>query len=207
MIRGQGKNICSLSKIIQKIKSLKFVKETESVSHSVVPDSLRPHGLQSTRLLCPWNVPGKNIGVGCHSLLQGIFLTQGSNPGLLHCRWILYRLSHQGYKYFTTIKKLKTKQNKTMRQQKCPLPWEALFKASLATGVNVFQPHWPHLLSRGPLLKAHLALALLTCEVSLLVSGVRGRAASGFRSHLEQTLGADVTTSPRAPGNAARGGL
>ena len=40
--------------------------------------------------------PGKNTGVGCHSLLQGIFLTQGSNPGLLHCRHILYRLSHQG---------------------------------------------------------------------------------------------------------------
>ena len=40
--------------------------------------------------------PGKNTGVGCHALLQGIFPTQGSNPGLLHCRRILYRLSHQG---------------------------------------------------------------------------------------------------------------
>ena len=40
--------------------------------------------------------PGKNTGVGCHALLQGIFPTQGSNPGLLHCRWILYQLSHQG---------------------------------------------------------------------------------------------------------------
>ena len=40
--------------------------------------------------------PGKNTGVGCHTLLQGIFPTQGSNPGLLHCRQILYRLSHQG---------------------------------------------------------------------------------------------------------------
>ena len=46
--------------------------------------------------LCPWDCPGENTGVGCHALLQGIFLTQGSNPGLLHCRWILYRLSHQG---------------------------------------------------------------------------------------------------------------
>ena len=61
------------------------------VSHSVVSDSLRPHGLQLTRLLCPWNSPGKNTGVGCHSLLQGIFLTQGSNSGLFHCG-----LSHQG---------------------------------------------------------------------------------------------------------------
>ena len=40
--------------------------------------------------------PGKNTGVGCHALLQGIFPTQGSNPCLLYCRWILYHLSHQG---------------------------------------------------------------------------------------------------------------
>ena len=40
--------------------------------------------------------PGKNTGMGCHALLQGIFWTQGLNPGLLHCRWILYHLSHQG---------------------------------------------------------------------------------------------------------------
>ena len=42
-----------------------------SVSCSVVPDSLRPHGLQSTRLLCPWDFPGKDTGVGCHGLLPG----------------------------------------------------------------------------------------------------------------------------------------
>ena len=40
--------------------------------------------------------PGKNTGVGCHAPLQGIFPTQRSNPDLLHCRWILYQLSHQG---------------------------------------------------------------------------------------------------------------
>ena len=49
-----------------------------------------------TKLLRPWDFPGKNTGVGCHFLLQGIFPTQGSNPGLLHCRQTLYRLSHQG---------------------------------------------------------------------------------------------------------------
>ena len=65
-------------------------------SHSVVSDSLRPHGLQPTVLLCPWDSPGKNTGMGCHSLLQKIFPTQESNPGLLHCRQMLYRLSHQG---------------------------------------------------------------------------------------------------------------
>ena len=52
--------------------------------------------LQPARLLCPWNSPGKNTEVGNHSLLQGILTTQGSNPGLLHCRQILYHLSHQG---------------------------------------------------------------------------------------------------------------
>ena len=40
--------------------------------------------------------PGKNTGVGCHAFFQGIFSTQGLIPGLLHCRWILYRLSYQG---------------------------------------------------------------------------------------------------------------
>ena len=54
-------------------------------SHSVLSDSLQPHGLQPTRLLCLWNSPGKNTGVSCCFLLQGIFPTQGSNPGLLHC--------------------------------------------------------------------------------------------------------------------------
>ena len=48
------------------------------------------------RLLCPWDSPGKNTGVGCHALLQGIFLTQGSNTGLLHCRQPPYQLNHQG---------------------------------------------------------------------------------------------------------------
>ena len=47
---------------------------------------------------------GKNTGVGCHALLQGIFPTQGLNPGLLHCRWILYCLCHQG----SPLNKLKT---------------------------------------------------------------------------------------------------
>ena len=46
-------------------------------------------------LLCPWNSSGKNTGVGSHPLLQGIFLTRGSNPGLLHCRQIFDCQSHQ----------------------------------------------------------------------------------------------------------------
>ena len=58
--------------------------EAISPVFSVMSDSLRPHGLSPARLLCPWNFPGKNTGVGYHLLLQGIFLTQGSNLCLLH---------------------------------------------------------------------------------------------------------------------------
>ena len=60
------------------------------VKVKLTQSSLRPHGLYS-----PWNSPGQNTGVGSLPL-QGIFPAQGSNPGLLHCRRILYQLSHQG---------------------------------------------------------------------------------------------------------------
>ena len=64
---------------------------SESECHSVLSNSLQPRGLYS-----PWNSPGQSTGVGCLSLLRGIFPTQGLNPGLLHCRQILYQLSHMG---------------------------------------------------------------------------------------------------------------
>ena len=70
---------------------IKHMDWSESKSYSVVFDSLWSHGLYS-----PWSSPGQNTGVGSHSLLQGIFPTQGSNTGLPHWRWILHQLSHQG---------------------------------------------------------------------------------------------------------------
>ena len=60
------------------------------------PTLCDPMDSSLTRFLRPWDFPGKNSGVGCHFLLQGIFPTQGLNPGLLHCRQMLYHLSHQG---------------------------------------------------------------------------------------------------------------
>ena len=83
-------------------------------SRSVVSDSLRP-----------WDFPGKNTGVGYHFLLQGIFPTQGSNPGLLHCRQTLYRLSHMG----------------------SPIDWEALIQSvsqsvQLLSHVRLFATPW-----------------------------------------------------------------
>ena len=87
--RGWTKVFCIGKQILYHCKS-------ESESHSVVSDSLRPCGLYS-----PWNSPGQNTGVGSLSFLQGIFPTQGSNPGLLHCRWVLYQLSHKGSPWAT----------------------------------------------------------------------------------------------------------
>ena len=75
--------------ILLKIMNDKMFLWSESCS--VVSNSLRPHGLHS-----PWNSLGQNTGVGSLSLLQRIFPTQGSNPGLSHCRPILYHLSHKG---------------------------------------------------------------------------------------------------------------
>ena len=65
--------------------------KNENESQWVVSDSLQRCGLYN-----PWNSPGQNTGMGSLSLLQGIFPTQGSNPGLPHCWWILYQLSHKG---------------------------------------------------------------------------------------------------------------
>ena len=87
-------HVCKLlgykSSIMVEVKVKSLIHEGESESHSVEPDSLRAQGLY-----CSWNSPGQNTGVGCLSLLQGIFPTQGSNPSLPHCRQILHHLSHR----------------------------------------------------------------------------------------------------------------
>ena len=73
---------------------LEFMCVFVCANHSVTSNSFRPHGLQHARILCPWDSPGKNTGMGCCALLQGIFPTQGLNPGLLHGRQIFYCLRH-----------------------------------------------------------------------------------------------------------------
>ena len=65
------------------------------LTHSVVSNSLRLRGYSLPGFSVRRDSPGENTGVGCHALLQGLFPTQGLNPGLLHCEWILYHLSHQ----------------------------------------------------------------------------------------------------------------
>ena len=76
--------------------NLNLLRCAYSPSHSVMSSLFVTHGLQPARFLFPWDSPGKNTGVSTNFLLQGIFPTQGLNPGLPHCRQILYHLSQQG---------------------------------------------------------------------------------------------------------------
>ena len=87
--RLEGAQEDSLSTIdgpqcIEKVHLLSTECCSNCLSYSVLSDSLRPRGLEPTRLLCPWDSSGKNAGAGCHFLLQGILPTQGWNPHLLH---------------------------------------------------------------------------------------------------------------------------
>ena len=89
--RAETSEITSKRSVVSSVEGKKQDSVIESEGRSVVSDSLQPRGLYG-----PWNSPGQNTGVGGLSLLQGIFPTQGLNPGLPHCRWIHYQLSHQG---------------------------------------------------------------------------------------------------------------
>ena len=72
-----------MSYIFIQILYMKYLLKLESVSHSVLPNSSRPHELQPARLLCRWDFPDENTRMGWHFLLQGVFLTQESNPHLV----------------------------------------------------------------------------------------------------------------------------
>ena len=94
--------ICEKTKSIEEMMSeLTTIKwkgiflGSQSESHSVLCNSLQTDGLKPARFLCPCNSPGQSTGVGSQSLLQAILPTHGLNPGLLHCRWILYHLKYQ----------------------------------------------------------------------------------------------------------------
>jgi len=99
------------------------IEISESESPSVMSDSLQPHGLYSS-----WNSPGQNTEVGSLSLLQGIFLTQGLNPGVPYCRQILYQLSHnKRNKVHNKCNLLESSQNHLTPpplQPPQPDPWE-----------------------------------------------------------------------------------
>ena len=75
------------------IQSMEFSRLTQSSVNYIY---YVVHHIPSTYIYSPWNSPGQNTGAGSLSLLQGSFPTQGSNPGIPHCRRILYQLSHRG---------------------------------------------------------------------------------------------------------------
>ena len=132
--------------------------KSESVSCSVVSDSLQPHGLlYPSRLFCSWYSPGKNTAVGIHFLLQGLFLTQGSNPGLSHCRQILYHLSHQWSKPKkpegidkTTMWTLATRQPRTViPERRKQARWRTACKVS-RDWTKLNNIYWSAKISRTP---------------------------------------------------------
>ena len=95
-------------------------------SHSAVSDSLRPHGLQPIRLLCPWNSLGKNTGVGSHFLLPGIFLIQGSNLHLLQWQADSLPLRHHQESSFLVAQRVKNPsavQETRVPSQVGKIPW------------------------------------------------------------------------------------
>ena len=83
------------SALAVELRSCKLPGKAKAVAAPLGPAPCDPWTV-AARALCPCDSPGKNTGVGCHSLLQGLFPTQELNPGLLHCRQLLYHLNHQG---------------------------------------------------------------------------------------------------------------
>ena len=167
-----------------------YLGHSESENCSVVSDSLRPHGLYSS-----WNSPGQNTGVGTLSLLQGSFPTQGLNPGLPHCRRILYQLSHKGsprtLEWGMMLSYQGSPTPSTVDTQKCLLNktwlievlgnWQGnlMFVFSGTILVHVFfRKHLPGELSSWLILKKEHDL--LPCVISLELSVVVSLA---FESH------------------------
>ena len=112
---------------------------SEPSGKPVMSDSLQPYGLKPSRLLCQWDYPGKNTGVDCCFLLQGIFPTQRMNPGLLrllHWKADSSPLSHLGstMEYYSAIKK-----NKIMP---FTATWTDLSSVQSLSSVQLFATPW-----------------------------------------------------------------
>ena len=86
------RHLCYIGDVLDIIvdRSVQFTSIAQSCP------TLQPHESQHARLLCPWDSPGKNTGVGCHFLLQGIFPSEGSNPRVLHWQVDALPLNHLG---------------------------------------------------------------------------------------------------------------
>ena len=106
------------------------LSDNHSVCCSVMSHSLRPHGLEPTRLLCPWDFSGNNTGVGSHSLLHGMFLTQGSSPNLLSHSVALGQLFDLGTQ-FPHLRVLFSSVQSLSHGRLFETPWTAARQASL----------------------------------------------------------------------------
>ena len=144
-------------------------------SHSVVSDSLLPCGLYpATRLLSPWNISVRNTGVCCHSLLQRIFPTQGSNLGILHGRQILFHLSHQGSPVYIHITIQNRVGNGTPLQYSCleNSIGRGAWRAAVHRAPRI-RHNWAHQKSERTRFQTHLSLKVSEkglCISSLLSS-------------------------------------
>ena len=119
-------SICSWVGNYHKAKGCIILSAVKSESRSVLSDSLWSQGIYS-----PWNPPGRNTGVGSLSLLQGIFPTQGLNPGLSHSRRILYQLSQKGKPWAVTDRIIDVK-------KPCYFP-KAIILNRLVLGIKLFK--------------------------------------------------------------------
>ena len=125
--------------------------DTGVVSHQVMSSSLWLHGLQPAKFLCLWDFPGINIGMDCHFLLQGIFLTQGLNLGLLFRKQILY--------HYATWEALQTNCKKHLRvsSKKCILftgpQWKldpSIKQSMSCESMSTLRFPWPPYLKKHP---------------------------------------------------------
>ena len=137
--------------LISDINTRKRLQEKRTIGHrkvkvscSVALDSAIPWTV-ATRLLCPWNSPGKNTGVGCQSLLQRIFPSQGLSPSLLHCRQILHLLSHHQLEWvaisFSNAWKWKVEVKLLSHVRLLATPWTAAYQGPPSMGFSR-QEYW-----------------------------------------------------------------
>ena len=161
-------------------------------------DSVRPYGQQPTRLLCPgdsldknrdiqrclcpWNSPDRNTGVDCQFLLQGIFPTEGLNTDLLHCRQILYHLSHQGNPQgyqLTLISFLVIVQSLSCGRRLFRVPWTTRSNQSILKKIS------PEYSLEGLMMKlkcqyfGHLMHRTDSLEKTLMLGKIEGRRRRG----------------------------
>ena len=157
-------------------------------SRSVVSDSLQPPGLYS-----PWNSPVHSTGVGSLCLLQGIFPTQGLNPGLPHCRRILHQLGHQGNTHLWSMQYLSVHPLSPLSQLFPSSLWSA-HQESLMTLLRSFsstrapQPTVPLALLQAPVTVSISRTFLHTLPDSSL-SAASGQASPFYRGRVTDLLG------------------